>query len=188
MVKKIKFNKKDYMKEYRQTHKKEISASQRERRAKRGYKLPQRIKKVFDVKISCYFAGLLDGEGCVMIGKYDIKGQERYRAFIMIGNTDERIVIWLKKKIGGNYYLQKKIKPQKNAYIWSVCMKEGTNILKQCLPYLVLKNKQAKIYLKFANTQYLGGWKLGVQGLTTKILKKRKKLFLENKKLNKKGR
>ncbi len=184
------FNKKEYMKEYRQKNKEKINIYRREWYKKNiGYTLPQRIKRVFDIKTICYFAGLLDGEGCIRIGKNYVKGeQERYRAFIAIGITAEQMTIWLKKNIGGNYYHQKKPKPHhKDAYIWSVCMKEGENILKQCLPYLIIKHKQAKLYLKFAETQYFGGWRLGNQGLNPKILKARKKLFLENKKLNKKG-
>ncbi len=155
---------------------------------KKGDKLSQRINRKFHIEHICYFAGLLDGEGCIYIQKGIFNGIEGYRIKMAIGMTNKTPLNWLSKHIGGKVY---NAKPSglntKECFQWVVNMREGNNILKQALPYLIVKKKQAINYIKFCATSFFGKQKVPNERLTPQILAKREKLYWNNKKLNKKG-
>lgn len=162
------------------------------RKSKKGYsEFEKPVRK--DRKISkeniIYFAGLFDGEGCVRIGKYkNQEGKLRYRAFLQIGMTTKEVLLWLRNNVSGNfYYCKPNNSRSKPSYEWNVRMKEGEGIVKQALPYFIVKKEQAKIYLKFCKTQYKKGWRLGNIGMPKNILNEREELFKIMSKLNKKG-
>lgn len=146
--------------------------------------------KIYSIETLCYFAGILDGDGCIRIGKYKNAKQElRYRSFIQVGMVNEDIMIWLKENIGGNYYTCKPTKHfHKIHWEWQINMKEGEIVLKQCIPYMIVRRKQAELYLEFAKTMYRSGYDLRQdKKLLEEVLEKRKIIFYKNKELNKKG-
>lgn len=138
----------------------------------------------------CYFAGLLDGEGCIRIGKtksQNSKHRYDYRAYIQIGMTDENPLIWVTKNIGGSYSEGKaKTVKSKICYNWVMNPIEAADILTQILPYLIVKKKQAKLFIKYA-TVTCSGKPPGIKGLPKKIVALRAKMWCQMKILNKKG-
>jgi len=102
------------------------------------------------MKISSkYIAGFFDGEGC--IGIYNRK--DRYngtcsRIQLTQNKTKESsfILKYLLKKYGGNLSEQKTLSGNIK-YNWQLNPKGTENFLKEILPYLILKRKQALLIL-----------------------------------------
>lgn len=148
-----------------------------------------KIKKMTDTQIA-YFAGLLDGEGCVRIGIFKNLNKEiRYRAYMVIAMTDLKPINWLIKIVGGKKYTDKKFKKgnSKICHCWNMNSQEGSEILQRALPYLLVKKKQAINFIKFSKTLTGQGGKGINKPIPISLLKKREKMFLINKSLNKKG-
>ena len=136
----------------------------------------------------CYFAGLLDGEGCVRIAKLPSQSNKHkydYRGSIQIGMTDERALKWVKANIGGNYYKGKnKTAKSKLCYNWAMQQVTAMPLLKCLAPYLIVKKEQAICYIQFAETLNRN---CGCKGLSFEIVAYREKLYQRMRKLNKKG-
>jgi hypothetical protein len=98
-----------------------------------------------------YFAGILDGEGCLSITVGHKETCTNYNATMQVQNTSKPLIDWLQKKFGGSVYLSKKATEKtKEAYMWRVLKKKEIEILLLAtLPYLVVKREQAKILLDF---------------------------------------
>ena len=149
-----------------------------------------KIERMNEIQIA-YFAGLLDGEGCVRIGKYNnSSGQLRYRAFIVIAMTNINPINWLLRIVGGKKYVDKKFKSgnSKICFCWSTNAKEGASILHRALPYLLVKSKQAKNFISFSKTLTGKGGKGIHKPIPQILLNKRMKMFSLNKTFNQKGR
>ena len=145
----------------------------------------------YDIADIAYFAGLLDGEGCVRIGRFkNSNGEIRYRAQIQIGMTDKSPIQWLKDTFGGGLYTDRKLNQPKSkpCYVWQVDAQDGKDILKQALPYLKVKYRQANNVIEFACTLTGPGGRGIAKPVPPKILQMRETLFNINKNLNAKGR
>lgn len=99
-----------------------------------------------------YIAGLFDGEGTLVIGKYPRISQKNlaYRAYMAIANTHVPTLQKIKSLIGG------KIVEQgigKSCYSLTLSTNEIRNILSELLPYLSIKKEQAEVMLKFLDNQ-----------------------------------
>ena len=99
-----------------------------------------------------YVAGLFDGEGCLVIGKYHVRSQVNwaYRGFFAIANTHVPTLQYVKSLIGG------KIVEQgigKKCYSLTLSANEIRNVLPELLPYLSIKKEQAEVMLKFLEKQ-----------------------------------
>ena len=149
------------------------------------FKYPK-IEKMTNEQLA-YFAGLLDGEGCIRIGQYkNVIGVKSYRGFIQIAMTNKNAIDWLKENIGGGKYIDyKKNNPNsKVCYYWTVNQKRGKCLIKRALPYLVVKRQQALKFLQFCDTLQPSGYRKRVPN---KILSLRKILWENMKLLNMKG-
>jgi len=138
-----------------------------------------------------YFAGLLDGEGCIRIGRFHNSGGVlRYRAFIQIAMTDEAPIDWLTSVVGGKKYIDWKRNDIKSkvCYCWQTNAKEGAAILRRALKYLLVKRERADLYIRFSETLCSQGGKGEMRPLSDELLERRKELFEENKRLNSKGK
>jgi len=93
-----------------------------------------------------YFAGLFDGEGCVSAS---IGGCLQ----VTVGNTVIKPLTLGQKLFGGsvNGYSRKN---RKVCYTWRLCAKNGSNFLQCILPYLLIKDKQAILGIKFVLASY----------------------------------
>ena len=105
-----------------------------------------------------YIAGLVDGEGTLLIGKYPRNGNKYlgYRGYMGISNTNIPMLLYAKGIIGGKICAQKKAT---GPYIGSVCynLSLTTNQIREQLPkilnFLVAKKDQAEVLLAFLDRQ-----------------------------------
>jgi hypothetical protein len=87
-----------------------------------------------------YFAGLLDGEGC--IGFTRIRGQLVPR--ITITNTYLPLLDLLKKQFGGHINIRPPHQSNwKASSHWVLQNSKAVNLLDKCFKYLLIKEKQA---------------------------------------------
>ena len=97
-----------------------------------------------------YISGVVDGEGCIMIGKYPRKGNKSlaYRAFFNIANTHVPLLEFLKSVMGG-----KIIEMKNKCFTLNFTANEIRNLIPQLLPHLIVKKKQAEVLLDFLEKQ-----------------------------------
>lgn len=104
-------------------------------------------------------AAFIDGEGCVTIGrqgKVGVNGRS-YALTIRIGNTDPRLMVWLKRFGVGSFH-DWEVAGQRHFYAWYVSARQAADVLVGCLPYLVIKRDQAELGIAFqATKQWRGG-------------------------------
>ena len=101
--------------------------------------------------ILSYTAGIIDGEGCIGIhkgGKHE-SGTIKYRIRVIVGNTDRRLVEFLKDNFGGSISKRNVVGNRKKQYAWELGNNMAAGFLKMIHPYLLLKQKQAKICINF---------------------------------------
>lgn len=108
-----------------------------------AYLLSYRCFIPSEVSKLAYFAGLLDGEGNIR--------EVDYR--IYIGNTDMKMISWLKDNFGGTVLMGKKRKPN-----WKPCHRWEAHSIVDCqkicqavLPYLITKRDEAQSLLLACN-------------------------------------
>ena len=99
-----------------------------------------------------YIAGLFDGEGTLVIGKYSIKSQKNlaYRGFMALSNTYVPVLVYIKSLIGGKIIEQG---IGKKCYSLSLSANEIRAVLPELLPYLIIKKEQAEVILNFFERQ-----------------------------------
>ncbi len=140
-----------------------------------------------------YLAGFIDGEGCFFIGLFKTissatgKPGENYHTILKISNTCERTMRHLQVKFGGllrgvNHATRKSgiIRPVFDL-VWSG--DDLTDLTKAILPYLVLKEPQAKVMLKMRST-FFRGRSRGQTPLSEETKEERLSYFREIRKLN----
>lgn len=103
-----------------------------------------------------YFAGIIDGEGCISF--YSRKGGrssgKTHTIAIAVSMTWKPIIEALQKRFGGSIHKRTKPHPQlKQQYSWTV----AANLAKKCLeavaPYLIEKKDQAVLVLEIRDWQ-----------------------------------
>lgn len=106
-----------------------------------------------------YIAGILDGEGTIIIVRatnhYNTKSRRIYHQLrVSVSNTDYKMVKWVKDTIGYGYIQVRK--PQSNkhktTYLYFAMALKAKELLENIYPYLIIKQPQAKIALEFAKT------------------------------------
>lgn len=130
-------------------------------------------------------AAYIDGEGCisVQVAGYarkrrsrDLRG--RFILSIVIGNTDIRLPIWCKETFGlGHLERNHKTSAGKPFFSWKVTSAAAEIVLKNCLPYFVVKVDQARIGLALRSTVNTGKGRKSV--LTPTIIAERESLKLQ---------
>lgn len=139
------------------------------------------------VKDLAYAAGIVDGEGSIMLSYIHTSGKNTFIPVIAVVNTNLKLLKWLQSMFGGNVNNQRKDNPNhKDSYLWSHRYKSCVEILKSIYPYLKLKRKQAEVIFKVVKVKK----KYRVQGIYgTSKQAQRCLLTLTSKmhKLNKRG-
>ena len=96
---------------------------------------------------AAYLAGIFDGEGTV--GLYN--SRNRHESTVMITNTDPRLMLWIKDKIGygciatirNSYHRRKHV-----VHHWRICNRPRVkDFLEAIIPYLIVKKDQAELLL-----------------------------------------
>ena len=95
-----------------------------------------------------YFAGIFDGEGCIIIRK----GRSGYHtAMATLTNTNEWICRQFQFSFGGSVYMRSPQGDRRQAiWAWSVEAQKAQGFLEIIVPYLKLKRAQAEIAIGFA--------------------------------------
>ena len=108
--------------------------------------------------INAYFAGLLDGDGCITIQKSPLKaGYTVYGGHVSIVNTYSPVVYSAAEMYGGRSYLRtKETENRFSSFQWQLRKKKPIElVLLKLLPYLILKRDQAKVLLEFSRLPHL---------------------------------
>lgn len=113
-------------------------------------------------KDRAYFAGFLDGEGCIRINKKRKSGgNTRYTLTVMFSNTYASVLYELKKLFGGNVYKADMAKVRscnstngnpenwKQSYQFHISSKEAWIFLKIIEPYCREKREQVHTGIEF---------------------------------------
>ncbi len=103
-----------------------------------------------------YAAGLMDGEGSFMVGK---TVDQRYNDYVhysvsaSVNITDPDIVDWLKQEFGGKVrHRSARTSTREEQFQWTLREREELiNFCQKLLPYLKIKQLQAKIVLEFCS-------------------------------------
>ena len=103
-----------------------------------------------------YVAGILDGEGSLSIHKANSEGNNSYRLQIVIYGMSIKLMKWLLGNFGGTFYSRENNPSgwtktySRRIYKWNISgRKNKETFLLGVLPYLVIKDEQAKIALEF---------------------------------------
>ena len=100
-----------------------------------------------------YIAGIIDGEGCIMIHSNLVR--------VAVKNTNEWLIKFLKMNFGGCLVYQKHSwgNPRsKPIWSWQVDTKKACEFLQLILPYLQIKRPQAELVLSFQKRR-TGEWR-----------------------------
>lgn len=102
-----------------------------------------------DETTSAYVAGLFDGDGS--IGVYKIKNKERCCVASMIGTASQDFAEHIEKITGLKSY---RVKRKKDKFYYQVTASSKLRVaefLRKVLPYLVLKRRQAELFLNWVD-------------------------------------
>ena len=119
-----------------------------------------------------YLAGIIDGEGCIHLGKREVahpvrwsgRGRKptswaRFDGKVHVVNTDMRLLEWLHARWPGRFITSRPPSPNQkggvrckpsHALYWGSRLAKP--VLEEALPFLVLKREQAEILLAFIQT------------------------------------
>jgi hypothetical protein len=102
-----------------------------------------------DVRI----ATILDCEGWITIQNVSNSRGIGLVLVLGVGNTNYRLTDWLKATFGGSVYKTSRdnIK-HKDYYTWRINADKAKGILERALPYMLLKDEQAKLAIHFQQT------------------------------------
>jgi len=101
-----------------------------------------------------WLAGIIDGEGSIFIMKQKRKDRDRDTNYILrvtVQSTDKYMVPKIHQLIGGPVIYEnfEKRPNQNNTLKWQLNGKGAIRFLRAILPYLVVKNSQAKLAIRF---------------------------------------
>ena len=100
-----------------------------------------------------YLAGIIDGEGCIMLQRRIPKGKRNptYTLFLSITNTSPQLIAWLNEKLRGRCYntVTAHTNPKhRTKYEWILAgNRQVMAFLKDIAPYLVIKREQAELLM-----------------------------------------
>lgn len=116
------------------------------------------MKRTKENKLA-YAAGIIDGEGCISIykksfrnGKFKGTDARNYHLTVVVTQKDGKMMDWLYGNFGGSISLHKKWdRPEQKcwAHEWTLNYQKAADFLKQILPYIVAKKRQAEIAIQF---------------------------------------
>ena len=108
-----------------------------------------------------YLAGLIDGEGCIFISKYQGKNNANpvYSLRVIVAMTDEALLVKWQKTTGVGVIHFKSNRSdinKKNCPAWQwiiTVIADNRELLKAIYPYLEIKRDQADTALEFTNVE-----------------------------------
>ena len=150
----------------------------------RKYKNKQYIPLSLTETEKAYIAGIIDGEGCIMILKIARGKNVSHYLKIFVKMTHRQTIEWLHGKIGGKFYTyhHNNGKNWKDCFECNIPTRTVVDLLKLIYPYLITKKKQAALALEFGK---IHEW---YRPLNNDIAEKREYFRQQMKILNKKGK
>jgi len=110
-----------------------------------------------DRETLAYLAGIFDGEGCITSYGTPRKDHTTYSApsvSVQVSNNDLEVLVFSQRRLGGKIYSKGVRKPgYKPQWSWFLRGKEAENCLLELLPYLRIKQSQARIGLRMLALQ-----------------------------------
>lgn len=124
-----------------------------------------------------YLAGFIDGEGCFNFSECRTSLIPR----ILITNTNLKVLQKIKAKYGGDIYssVVKNSPHWKPRHVWRLQHANCLKLTEELVPYLIIKKRQAKLFMNYQKSRPGKGNKLSV--------KLKLKFMSSMQKLNKKG-
>lgn len=125
-----------------------------------------------------YYAGFIDGEGCIVIRKTQHKRMKN-KSYCLVLNVVNQANIFepLKKRFGGSVS-----KNKCKCFSYYVSSIKAYNLLSKIEKYLIVKKKESVIGREFSEMIQKNTGKYGVNGIPVEDLNKREKYFLSLKK------
>lgn len=102
-----------------------------------------------------YWAGLFDGEGCVLISF----GRGRYHQMVVeIQMTDKEPMYLIQSQYGGSVKIKDNSKRnnRKTTYHWTITSSAAVPFLESILPYSIVKRQQIIVALDFQSRMFPG--------------------------------
>jgi hypothetical protein len=101
-------------------------------------------------------AAYIDGEGTIAVKNLTTKSGRYSQLIVAIANTDPRLPMWCKENFGGLLYASdnntKKSAKWRRYFRWIAHSAHAESIVRQCLPYFLLKREQAEVALAYRET------------------------------------
>lgn len=116
------------------------------------------VRKSYKDTDLAYFAGIVDGEGCLTIGTYanTKKGTPIWNTYLQVSNTDEALIDWIVAVFGCNKVLYTPNQTPKNSrklvYRWQCTGERLLHLCELILPYIVAKKRQVEIMIEIRKT------------------------------------
>jgi len=111
-----------------------------------------------NLKKYAYLAGLIDGDGCIVISKsYSLSRKnplikyDRYIMKIEVSSSDTRMINYLVGAFGGRFGMcsRKQGLSSEPNFFWAPFAKQNKEILKKILPFIQLKREQVELAIRF---------------------------------------
>src|SRR5690349_20279552 len=95
---------------------------------------------------AAYLAGIVDGEGCIYVGK---SGNNYMSAWVAICMTHKPTIEWIGEVTGCGMVIEHRTKQQgrRKAWLWRLMSQQAVPFLRELLPHLVTKKFQAEKYI-----------------------------------------
>lgn len=108
-----------------------------------------------------YGAGIIDGEGCILICKLRSKNTQTlcyHELRVAVGMTNCEVILWLKENFGGhiNVWNKKTKGVRKPVSRWTIVGIHARDFLNLLLPYLIVKKQEALVAIEFQNVRQVG--------------------------------
>ena len=104
-----------------------------------------------DVRI----ATIIDCEGWVTLQKVSGSRGVGLVLTLGVGNTNHKLTDWLKQTYGGSVYMTKRDSfKHKDYYTWRIHGTKARDILASALPFMLMKQEQAKLAVHFQDTMH----------------------------------
>ena len=121
-----------------------------------------------DLRVA-YIAGLIDADGCLSINKV---GEGRYAPSLSFVNTSTVLIELVQKEFGGFIHKKKKVSDN-HADVYELNIRESLPLLKataELIPFLIFKEKKARLVHEYAASIYLNGGKKLSKGVVKERL------------------
>lgn len=154
----------------------------------------QKRERLQNMHSTAYMAGIIDGEGSICVFPYygvyhKNHSYLRYRPALSVSNTSSALMDWIVEHFGGSIATVKRnrdlVSPGKwkKCYHWQITHKLAAAVVRVILPFLVIKKRQAELFLTFMETSD----RCGKKGTKPEVLHQRKGIADEISKLNERG-